>query len=243
MQEKIEVNKRSNGIELRISLLASWRFQFARTPPWQKKFPGLLHIFAGRIRSRNFERGLPLAINHKARVMAESKKRKVVTRDVEEAAAVVSGDEFDFADLDGTLADDDDSASESEAADLTSGAEDDSDALSIGSDEVPGEDGEELLEPKKKGQLGELGVSLKDVAHAGKEDEVADEEPEYKIVKDANGNDRYVYQEIDPGDDSDYSVPDNQANSIGNIPLSFYDTYPHIGYNINGKKIMRPAKG
>ena len=25
--------------------------------------------------------------------------------------------------------------------------------------------------------------------------------------------------------------------------MSFYDTYPHIGYNINGKKIMRPAKG
>ena len=30
---------------------------------------------------------------------------------------------------------------------------------------------------------------------------------------------------------------------IGDIPLSFYDTYPHIGYNINGKRIMRPAKG
>jgi ribosome biogenesis protein ERB1 len=25
--------------------------------------------------------------------------------------------------------------------------------------------------------------------------------------------------------------------------MSFYDSYPHIGYNINGRKIMRPAKG
>lgn len=25
--------------------------------------------------------------------------------------------------------------------------------------------------------------------------------------------------------------------------MSFYDSYPHIGYDINGKKIMRPASG
>lgn len=25
--------------------------------------------------------------------------------------------------------------------------------------------------------------------------------------------------------------------------MSFYDSYPHIGYDINGKKIMRPATG
>nr|7R7C_m Chain m, Ribosome biogenesis protein ERB1 [Saccharomyces cerevisiae BY4741] len=32
-------------------------------------------------------------------------------------------------------------------------------------------------------------------------------------------------------------------NTIGNIPLSAYDEMPHIGYDINGKRIMRPAKG
>ncbi len=30
---------------------------------------------------------------------------------------------------------------------------------------------------------------------------------------------------------------------IGDIPLSFYDSYPHIGYDINGKRILRPATG
>ncbi|KAI5290742.1 Ribosome biogenesis protein erb1 [Ascosphaera acerosa] len=67
--------------------------------------------------------------------------------------------------------------------------------------------------------------------------------PGYRVERDAYGNPRYVYNEINPDDNSDYSVTDENANTIGNIPLSFYDSYPHIGYNINGKKIMRPAKG
>ena len=47
----------------------------------------------------------------------------------------------------------------------------------------------------------------------------------------------------DPVYDSDDSDVQGKENTIGDIPLSFYDSYPHIGYNINGKKIMRPAKG
>lgn len=65
----------------------------------------------------------------------------------------------------------------------------------------------------------------------------------YKTVKDANGNERYEYEEIDPVYDSDDSDAREQPNTIGNIPLSFYDSYPHIGYDIDGKKIMRPATG
>ena len=175
--------------------------------------------------------------------MAESKKRKAVTKDIDEDAAVVSGDEFNFADLDSTLADDDDSASGSEE-ELTSGAEDDSDFISQGSDKVPDEDDGELLVPKEKGQSEEVDIGVKNVTVVPKEVEDASDEPrDYKVVKDANGNDRFIYPEIDPGDDSDYSVPGNEANTIGNIPLTFYDSYPHIGYNINGRKIMRPAKG
>lgn len=65
----------------------------------------------------------------------------------------------------------------------------------------------------------------------------------FKVVKDANGNERYEYAEVDPVYDSDDSDAQDQPNTIGNIPLSFYDSYPHIGYDINGKKIMRPATG
>ncbi|KAF4122381.1 ribosome biogenesis protein ERB1 [Geosmithia morbida] len=65
----------------------------------------------------------------------------------------------------------------------------------------------------------------------------------YKVVQDANGNERYEYAEIDPVYDSDDSDAQEKPNTIGNIPMSFYDSYPHIGYDINGKKIMRPATG
>lgn len=68
-------------------------------------------------------------------------------------------------------------------------------------------------------------------------------EPNYTVTQDANGNPRYLYREIDPIYDSDDSDAQDATNTIGNIPLSFYESYPHIGYDINGKKIMRPAKG
>lgn len=33
------------------------------------------------------------------------------------------------------------------------------------------------------------------------------------------------------------------TNRIGNVPAYFYDDLPHIGYDIDGKKVMRPATG
>ncbi|KAL8904451.1 MAG: hypothetical protein Q9207_003249, partial [Kuettlingeria erythrocarpa] len=68
-------------------------------------------------------------------------------------------------------------------------------------------------------------------------------EADEAISTDANGNPRYVYRDIDPVYDSDDSDAPETTNTIGNIPLSFYDSYPHIGYDVNGKKIARPAKG
>jgi ribosome biogenesis protein ERB1 len=63
----------------------------------------------------------------------------------------------------------------------------------------------------------------------------------YRVVTDANGGERYEYNEVDPVYDSDDTDAQGPTNTIGNIPLTFYDSYPHIGYDINGKKIMRPA--
>ncbi|EDV27649.1 uncharacterized protein TRIADDRAFT_20780, partial [Trichoplax adhaerens] len=31
-------------------------------------------------------------------------------------------------------------------------------------------------------------------------------------------------------------------NTVGNIPMNWYDDYPHIGYNLGGKKIPKPLK-
>lgn len=61
-------------------------------------------------------------------------------------------------------------------------------------------------------------------------------------TKFADGRPRVIRPEINPVYDSDDSDGED-FNTVGNIPISAYDEYPHIGYDINGKRIMRPAKG
>ncbi|QLG71763.1 hypothetical protein HG535_0C01120 [Zygotorulaspora mrakii] len=61
-------------------------------------------------------------------------------------------------------------------------------------------------------------------------------------TKFVDGTPRIIKPEIKPIYDSDDSDVETN-NTIGNIPLSAYDEMPHVGYNINGKRIMRPAKG
>lgn len=39
------------------------------------------------------------------------------------------------------------------------------------------------------------------------------------------------------------SSDEETLNTVGNIPMEWYNDYPHIGYDINGKKIMKPAQG
>ncbi|RHZ56097.1 hypothetical protein Glove_406g85 [Diversispora epigaea] len=58
----------------------------------------------------------------------------------------------------------------------------------------------------------------------------------------ANGYPREILPEIDPIYDSDTSIEDS-INTVGNIPMEWYNDYPHIGYNIDGKMILKPAKG
>ncbi|KAM0791153.1 hypothetical protein ACM66B_005638 [Microbotryomycetes sp. NB124-2] len=64
------------------------------------------------------------------------------------------------------------------------------------------------------------------------------------IVKsDVTGQDKWHWdEEIDGGYGSDSSTEETN-NRVGNIPAYWYDDLPHIGYDIEGKKIMRPATG
>ncbi|CAJ2501181.1 Uu.00g040340.m01.CDS01 [Anthostomella pinea] len=161
-----------------------------------------------------------------------SLKRKASIVEAAAAAAedhAQSDDEFGDGLLEGLLEDDSDDESDAdfdddaEAGSGDSSAEDDD----LESDDIP-TDGEDLEKKLTNG--------------FGNAEE--DDGPNYRIETDANGGTRYIYDEIDPAvydtDDSDAQEP---VNTIGNIPLSFYDSYPHIGYDINGKKIMRPATG
>ncbi|KAJ5698433.1 Ribosome biogenesis protein erb1 [Penicillium macrosclerotiorum] len=161
-----------------------------------------------------------------------SKKRKAVTRDIEEEAGVFSGDELSAKNLDGALSDNNNDLSESEEEDSDSEIE----LIDDFSSDEDEEDGDELDSDEIPSDADESNPTTPKVTPV-------DNEPNFRVVKDANGNDRYLYDEINPDDNSDYSDIDENANTIGDIPLSFYDQYPHIGYDINGKKIMRPAKG
>ena len=167
-----------------------------------------------------------------------SKKRKAVTKDIDaEDAVAVSGDEYGFGQLDGTLKDEDsDEEEDSDEGSISAGSDVDSqtDLADLG-------DGGLIKKDSINGHVNGTTATAANGLDSDSEDELHKIGP--KIVKDANGNDRFIYPEIDPGDDSDYSVPGDEANTIGDIPLTYYDSFPHIGYNINGKKIMRPATG
>lgn len=175
------------------------------------------------------------------------KKRKAVTRDSPEADEVLlsdGGDDFETALLNGIQSQSEDEIDEDEEdenanSDLLEGDSDSEDGGDsedgINSDEVPSEAESDPPDPKKDG------IATPSATQA-KED-VEEPPANYKITEDANGNIRYVYTDIDPVYDSDDSDAPAAQNTIGNIPLSFYDSYPHVGYDINGKRIARPAKG
>lgn len=174
-----------------------------------------------------------------------SKKRKAVTRDSPEADQVLlsdGGDDFETALLDGIRLQSEeeiDEEDEDASSDLFDGDSDLEDGIdledTIVSDEVPSTVEHDLADLKRNGTA---------TSSVTKEKEDAEGPPaKYKITEDANGNPRYIYNDIDPVYDSDDSDAPATQNTIGNIPLSFYDSYPHIGYDINGKKISRPAKG
>lgn len=176
------------------------------------------------------------------------KKRKAVPVDLPEHSDVESEAEFGDGLLDGILSqsesEDDDSGDE---GDSEEGEEDDEEEFeeleSLDSDEIP-DDEENKLENPVGGVISNGAKDLAEQLSAGPNPLDEDEDkPNYTVTTDANGGIRYVYEEINPVYDSDDSDAAEATNTIGNIPLTFYDSYPHIGYDINGKKIMRPAKG
>ncbi|EGO01742.1 hypothetical protein SERLA73DRAFT_49062 [Serpula lacrymans var. lacrymans S7.3] len=62
------------------------------------------------------------------------------------------------------------------------------------------------------------------------------------MVSDITGQLKRVYPDIEPEYDSDSSTED-APNRVGNVPMHWYDDLPHVGYDMNGKSILRPARG
>ncbi|KAJ1920625.1 Ribosome biogenesis protein erb1 [Mycoemilia scoparia] len=61
----------------------------------------------------------------------------------------------------------------------------------------------------------------------------------FKDDMDAWKNERKELANIDPVYDSDSSTEET-TNTIGNVPIEWYADYPHIGYDIDGKKVLKP---
>ncbi|GAV54703.1 hypothetical protein ZYGR_0AS00250 [Zygosaccharomyces rouxii] len=101
------------------------------------------------------------------------------------------------------------------------------------------EEGEDEDEEYNTSDFSDDTASMTDKLSGVKLDTIAD--PNI-YTKYADGAPRVMKPEIEPKYDSDDSDVETH-NTIGNIPLSAYDEMPHIGYDINGKRIMRPAKG
>ena len=150
-----------------------------------------------------------------------------------------------------------DSSDELEDRDFEIGLLDDE----LSSDEEPDESGDEAgsdsgensdvdpedadipkREPSKDGDTDVLENSLSEnlLSDASSEFYSSDSD----VLLDAEGNPRKILPEIDPNYDSDSSTL-SEINTIGNIDVEKYypSSMPHIGYDINGRRIMRPAAG
>jgi len=168
----------------------------------------------------------------------KSKKRQRPSRDEDEPEHSGSEDELEPGLLNGEISSDD----EDEAEDELDGNESDSDE-SV--DIFPDDDEDSLKVNEEDEEIDSDEIPSSDEEGDKSNDRHGDEEEEednVKVVTGADGNPRYIYPEIDPVYDSD-DTDAEETNTIGNIPLEYYEAYPHIGYDINGKRIMRPAAG
>lgn len=57
-----------------------------------------------------------------------------------------------------------------------------------------------------------------------------------------NGRDPLKKEEVDEYAEHDTDDEEDIRNTVGNIPMHWYDEYKHIGYDWDAKKIIKPAK-
>ncbi|KAJ3298725.1 Ribosome biogenesis protein 1 [Borealophlyctis nickersoniae] len=152
-----------------------------------------------------------------------------------------------------------------EDGDLEDGNASEGDSDGIGWEEVPSdgdihsedededeeEDGEE--EDGEDGSAGSPEDEEDDEEFASSGDDDEDEEDEFGLSDDSDSPNRGESKavrvlrkkplpEIDPVYESDDS-DEETINTTGNVPREWYEDFPHIGYDVEGKKIMKGSKG
>lgn len=69
------------------------------------------------------------------------------------------------------------------------------------------------------------------------------------IIKSSNGSTESVLQKTENDNDKpneyeyDSSDEEDIRNTVGNIPMNWYDDYNHLGYDWDGKPIRKPKRG
>ncbi|RUS21094.1 NUC169 domain-containing protein, partial [Endogone sp. FLAS-F59071] len=151
--------------------------------------------------------------------------------------------------------DDDDEEFGQVAIDMASSDEEDDEKADDGSSEGSDQDDFPVWEDNEKEDLasadgekdegdGEEEEDMDDDYMSGDsldERDLEEEDRERVASNDNGGYKKKLLPEIDPVYDSDSSTEDVN-NTVGNIPIEWYDDYPHIGYDLDGKRVLRPAK-
>ncbi|KAJ3152345.1 Ribosome biogenesis protein erb1 [Geranomyces michiganensis] len=135
-------------------------------------------------------------------------------------------------------------AGSSAAEDDSAGGEDDNE----GSEEVGDSDDDNDDDDDNDEDDSELDAIDPDEWPSSSEDSEADSEEEDGSLAAARDptvkvlRRKVPYNEIDPVYDADDS-DEETTNTIGNVPKEWYEDFPHVGYSIDGKPIMKGTEG
>ncbi|TPX38268.1 hypothetical protein SmJEL517_g00056 [Synchytrium microbalum] len=102
------------------------------------------------------------------------------------------------------------------------------------------EDEEDELDDVEEDSDDEVDIESDDETSNSSYHDFSEEEIRNLDQEGAAGTERKLLPEIDPVYESDDSDEDT-INRKGNVPSEWYKDYPHIGYDINGKPIAKPA--
>ncbi|GBM73790.1 Ribosome biogenesis protein bop1 [Araneus ventricosus] len=91
----------------------------------------------------------------------------------------------------------------------------------------------------------EAGQDSDSSVYSDEDDESEISESEDEVIKSQSQKEKKQngISEVPKENEYEHDTSDEEdiRNTVGNIPMKWYDDFPHIGYDIDGKKIMKPA--
>ncbi|XP_014249300.1 ribosome biogenesis protein BOP1 homolog [Cimex lectularius] len=156
-------------------------------------------------------------------------------------------DDYELLKPDGEIKTDEDS-SDDEVGEIGGDSSDEDDEDGAG--EPESEDDEDEGGEDDEGGESDATVGSDELEWESDEDE---DKTENSLDKSVNGNKETPEKHAEPVDpptvtkdeyeSGDTSDEEDLRNTVGNIPMNWYDDYPHVGYDWGGKKILKPQHG